>query len=486
MRLYRFYSFLISGLIIASFFSCQKGDSGKIPITTSSKEAQADFLKGRDLFERLQGQESLQYLEAAIEKDPNFAMAYLFSSFSQPTDQRFFDQLDKAVALKDQVSEGERLWIEGVKAGTDGFPMKQRGIYQSLVMKYSKDERAHTNLGNNFFGTQEYEKAIAEYEQVIRINPEFSQPYNQIGYAYRFLKNYNAAEKAFQKYVELIPNDPNPYDSYAELLMKRGKFEASIEQYQKALEINPNFVASHVGIATNYNFLGEYKKAREQLQKLFEMGRNDGEKRAARFAMTVSYVDEEKMDKALEELDWQYNLGKSTGDPANMAADLIFIGNIYYEMKKYDKAFAFYQDALKTIESSDLSEPVKNNARRFFMYNQARVALRKKDLKTARDMAAEFMKQAQSVNNTFQVWLAHQMAGLIAMQEKDYETAIKFLEQSNLQNPYNLYRLALAYNKLEKKELAKDYCDQAVHHNTLNSMQYAFIRHKAQKMLDKM
>ena len=176
----------------------------------------------------------------------------------------------------------------------------------------------------------------------------------------------------------------------------------------------------------------------------------------------------------------------TTSSPANMAGDLITIGNIYYEMKKYDNAFKFYQDAVETIEASELSEPVKNNAGRFFLYNQARIALRKKDLKTARDKAGEFMKQAQSVNNTFQVWLAHQIAGLIAMQEKDYDTAVNSLEQSNLQNPYNLYRVALAYDKLGNKELAKDYCEQAAHHNTLNSIQYAFVRHKAQKMLDKM
>jgi tetratricopeptide (TPR) repeat protein len=413
-------------------------------------------------------------------------MAYLFSSFSQPIAKDFFERLDQAVALKDKVSEGERLWIEGVKAGTDGFPMKQRGIYQSLVMKYPKAERAHNLLGNNYFGTQEYEKAIAEYEQTIRINPEFSQSYNQLGYAYRFLKRYDEAEKTFQKYVELIPDDPNPYDSYAELLMKRGKFEASIEQYQKALKVNPNFVASHIGIATNYNFLGEYGKAREQLQKLFDIARNEGERRAARFAMTVSYVDEGNMDKALEELGWQYDLGKTTNDPANMAGDLISMGNIYFEMKKYDKALTFYQDALKTIESSNLSDAVKDNARRFFLYNEARVALKKGDLKIARDKAAEFMKQAQSVNNTFQVWLAHEVAGLIALEEKNYQEAITHFEESNLQNPYNLYRMAQAYQKSGDNEMAVDFLERAANDNTLNSMQYAFIRHKAQEMMQEM
>jgi tetratricopeptide (TPR) repeat protein len=79
--------------------------------------------------------------------------------------------------------------------------------------------------------------------------------------------------------------------------MKQGKFEASIEQYQKALEKDPNFVASYIGIATDYNFLGEYDQAQAQLQKLFYIARNEGEQRAARFAMTVSYADRVIMTK---------------------------------------------------------------------------------------------------------------------------------------------------------------------------------------------
>ena len=61
------------------------------------------------------------------------------------------------------------------------------------------------------------------------INPSFSTPYNQLGYAYRFLEKFPEAEDAFKKYTQLIPDDPNPYDSYAELLMKMGRFDESIK-----------------------------------------------------------------------------------------------------------------------------------------------------------------------------------------------------------------------------------------------------------------
>jgi hypothetical protein len=65
------------------------GQSDKMPITTQSKQALEDFLKGRDFFEKLQAQESLQYFEKAVVEDPNFAMGYLFSALAQFTPRAF-------------------------------------------------------------------------------------------------------------------------------------------------------------------------------------------------------------------------------------------------------------------------------------------------------------------------------------------------------------------------------------------------------------
>ena len=485
MRRYKFSSgllFVIISLMLL-WMGCTTQDTSKIPITTSSNEALKLFIQGRDLFERLQGQESLQYFDQAIEIDSNFAMAYLYSSFSQPTITGFFEQLNKAVALEDKVSPGEQLWIQGVEQGANAFPMQQQDTYKQLVEMYPNDERAHTNLGNNYFGQQEYLKAVDEYKQVLAINPNFAPVYNQLGYSYRFLGNYDEAEKAFQKYIELVPDAPNPYDSYAELLMKQGKFEASIEQYQKALEKDPNFVASHVGIATDYNFLGEYDQAQAQLQKLFYIARNEGEQRAARFAMTVSYADQGNYDKALDELQWQFELGKKTNDVPNMSGDLITMGNILMAEDKYDQAQAKFDQANSIMQASDMAPEVKENTARAYLFNSAWVALEKNNLKKAKELAQKFRDQAQAVDNTFQIWLAHQIWGMIALKEKNYETAIDELLQSNLQNPSNMYRLALAYQGHGDVDEAKIYFQNAAHDNTLNSLQYALVRHKAEKML---
>jgi tetratricopeptide (TPR) repeat protein len=477
---------LSTSALLLVMIGCAPSEDGKIPITTTSEQAREYYLQGRDLFEKLRAQESRQFFEKAVAEDPDFAMGYLFLSFAQSSAKGFFEKLDRAVALADEVSEGERLWILGVEAGINGFAMKQREYYQKLVAAYPNDERAHNLLGNQYFAQEDYARAIPEYQKATQINPDFSQPYNQLGYAHRFLEDYPEAEKAFKKYIELIPDDPNPYDSYAELLMKTGKYDESIETYQKALELDPNFVASHIGIATNLNFKGNHEDARRQLQRLYDMARNDGERRAALFGMAVSFVDEGNMDKALEEQDKQYALAEKINDASAMAGDLVVMGNILLEAGRPDEALAKYERAVETVEESGLSEEVKDNTRRGYFFNAARAALKKKDFATAKDRSDEYRQRVEAVNNPFQIKLTHQLAGMIALEEEQYDKALEELRQASQQNPYNHYRMSLAYRGKGDKEKTKELCTKAARFNALNSLNYGFIRHKAQQMLESM
>ncbi len=463
---------------------CGQKDKDKIPITTASDTARELFLEGRDLFERLQAQEARQFFEQAVAEDPDFAMGHLFLSFSVPTARGFFEELEKAVSLAGKASEGERLWILGVEAGAYGRPMKQREMYQKLVELYPEDERAHNLLANNLFGQQEWEISIGEYRKALEINPDFSQPYNQLGYANRFLGRYEEAEKAFQKYIELIPNDPNPYDSYAELLLKMGRYEESIRAYRKALEYNPNFVASHVGIATNLNLQGKHPQAVEQIHHLLDIARTDGERRAAHFALAVSYVDGGQMKRALKELETQYVIADNNNDATAMAGDLVAMGNIHLEMGQPGEAEAAFKKAVQLVEGSDRSEEVKDNFRRGYLYNTARAALAGGNMDEARTAAAEYGQQVEAINNPLQIKLAHEVAGMIALAEKDFDTALTELEQANLQNPYNLYRLGLAYQGKGDQVAARDHFRRAADFNALNNMNYAFIRHRARDMAE--
>jgi tetratricopeptide (TPR) repeat protein len=490
----RFALGAILAVTVAAGIACDSAKTGstsptanddKVPLTTKSEDARKEYLQGRDLSEKLLAQDSLQHFDKAIALDPDFATAELARANNSPTAKEFFEHLNKAVALADKASDGEKLFILANQAGANGDVPKQKDYLDKLIAAYPNDERAQFTVGNYYFGQQDYGPAIEHYKKATELAPNYSPAYNILGYAYRQQDDYSNAEQAFKKYVELIPNDPNPYDSYGELLLKMGKFDDSIVQYRKALSIDPHFVPSHFGISADLTYMGKPQDAEAELSKMLEQARNDGELRTAYFGLAVVATDSGKLDKALQQMDKEYAIAEKKNDMASMSADLQAKGNILAEMQKYDDANQQFERSLKLVEDSDLSPEIKDNAKLLHHYNLTALAIGKKDYTAAKAHAEEFRQGAEASKNPAQVKLAHELAGRIALAQKDYGKATAELEQSNLQDPRNLYRLGQAYDGKGDHAKAQEFYRNAAKFNSLPALNYAFVRTKAEKLAKK-
>src|SRR5437867_9446601 len=135
--------------------STNSAENSKVPITTKSEEARKEFLQGRDLFERLLAQDSIQHLDKAISLDPSFASAELARANASPTAAQFFEHLKNAVSLAGNTSEGERLLILSTQAGANGDTAAQKDDLEKLVAAYPDDARAQVAVGNYYFGQQD-------------------------------------------------------------------------------------------------------------------------------------------------------------------------------------------------------------------------------------------------------------------------------------------------------------------------------------------
>ncbi len=476
-------SLLAAALVILILSSITAvASDGKIPITTKSDEARKEFVQGRDMVERLLVNDSVQHFDKALALDPSFAAAELARANASPTAKEFFEHLKMAVSLADKTSEGEKLQIWAAQAGTNGDVVKQKEYLTKLVAAYPKDERAHFALAGYYFGQQEMKEATEHYKKATELNPSYSTAYNLLGYAYRQQGEYADAEQAFKKYIKLIPDDPNPYDSYAELLLKMGRFDESIAQYRKALAIDSHWVPGHFGIAADLMYQGKTQDAEAELQTMAAMARNDGELRTAYFGMAVVAADSGAMDKAVAAMDKEYAVAEKKHDAAAMAADLQAKGNILAETPNYDAATQAFDRSLQLIEGSSLSQQIKDNATLLHHFNMAALAIAKKDFSSAKMHAEEYRKGSEISKNPAQLKLAHELAGRIALAQKDYAKAIAELQQANQQDPRNLYRLSEAYHAEGDSGKAEGFCKKAAEFNSLPQLPYAFVRAKAQKM----
>jgi predicted negative regulator of RcsB-dependent stress response len=261
-----------------------------------------------------------------------------------------------------------------------------------------------------------------------------------------------------------------------------GKYVDSIAQYRNALSVDPTFVPSRVGIAADLIYLGRPDEAAAELQIIADKARSDGDRRTALVNLTVLDVDSGKLDRALTQVDAPYALGEKSNDAAAMAGDLQTRGAILIEAGKYDEAKTQFERALKMTLDSALSRDIKENAQLGHRFNLATVAIATKDYATAKAEAEAFRKGAEASRNPNQVRLAHELAGRIALAEGDYDKAVAELAQANQQDPYNLYRLALAYQGKGDAAKARDLGAKAAGFNSLPLLNYAFVRAKARAL----
>jgi tetratricopeptide (TPR) repeat protein len=456
-------------------------EAGKLPITTASVEARTLYLQARDLLEKLRITDARKAFEAAVEKDPSFALGYLGLATSAPSTHDFFTALDRAMALADKASPPERLMIRGLQAGATGKPAQQKQLYTQLADQFPKDERAQTLLASFYFGQQDFAHAVELYKKAVAVNPQFTSPYNLLGYALRALERYGEAEKAFQKYIELIPGDPNPYDSYAELLMKTGRFDDSIKNYEKALAIDGNFISAYIGIANNHMFSGRGDEARKALARLTKVARNDGERRQALAWTAESYIHEAAWDKALGPIDQMIAMAEAAKDLGQKANDLNFKGNTLLEAGRADDALEAFSAQVAASDAANVPAEVKAAAHRNLLFDQARVALAKSDLTTARARTADYAKAVAPKQIPFELRQQHELAGLLAIAESKPKLAATELAQANQQDPRVLYLHAAALSAAGDAAKARSAARKVAEWNAL-SLNYGYVRSKAKQL----
>ena len=486
MRSHLSWSAVVIALVLAGCNAPteQGQEDTKIPITTRSEEARALYIEARDLGERLRAADAREVYRKATALDDGFALAWYGLALSAQSPKEFWEALDRAKTLAGEVSEGERLMILALDAGARSDPATQIRSLEQLTAAFPGDERAWNLLGANHFGRQEYDDAIAVYEKALALAPEFSVPYNQLGYARRFMGDYDGAEEAFKRYVALIPDDPNPYDSYAELLMKTGRFEESIAQYEKALEHDPHFVASYVGIGLNQMYMGEMEKARETLGRLLERARTPAEKRAALLRTAESWVFEGETDKAVAAVKEMSAVSEARGDRAAMAGDLNLMGNILLEAGRVDEALAHFEKAVAVSDASDTPDAAREAFRRNALYNTVRVALARGDLETAKAQAEEYAARVAEHSVPFERRLSHHLQGLLALAVEDPDAAVAALQEANPLDPRVQLALARACAAKGDVEAAEQAGRKAAEDNGL-SFNYAYVRDEARRMLEK-
>jgi adenylate cyclase len=112
---------------------------------------------------------------------------------------------------------------------------------------------------------REYDKAIAEGEQAVALNPSGAA----VHYYYALILNYacrpEEAIPLLQKAIRLNPfGSPFYFQHLGHALLFTRRFEEAVSAYKKALQRSPDYLYAHLMLAATYSLMGREKEARAE------------------------------------------------------------------------------------------------------------------------------------------------------------------------------------------------------------------------------
>ncbi len=133
-------------------------------------------------------------------------------------------------------------------------------------------------------------QAIGYFEEAVKVDPEYSEAYNNLGYAYQKAGDF---EKAISYYKKALSNPTYPTAEKAYYNMgfsyyRLGKFDSALNSFKEAIKRAPDLSLAYLGLALVYNAKGKYgdaSTAMTQAIKLSPVYRGDREKAAQDFAV---------------------------------------------------------------------------------------------------------------------------------------------------------------------------------------------------------
>ena len=187
---------------------------------TSSSEAYRDFLQARhfrSFADRESDKKASEYIDKAIQADPNYAAAYAFRA-----DATLF--------------QGTMGWID----------------YRAAI-----------------------ERARADVETAVELNPNLAEAYHVLSEIQSVVEvDCKAAKLTAEKALELAPGDADNLSQAGFVAMCLGHQEEAVQYLKRALELDPLLPANYLRLAQNLRGSGRYKEAEAALQKAIELNPN--------------------------------------------------------------------------------------------------------------------------------------------------------------------------------------------------------------------
>ena len=127
-----------------------------------------------------------------------------------------------------------------------------------LQKNYSESLFLLSLLGSINYELKKYEKAINNFESIIKIDSDFSDAYYNLGIIFKNISQIDKSIDNFEKCIKINPKKFEAYNNLGNIYRDKQQIETAFNFYIESLEINPNYLIAlqNLGVCLqDYEFI---------------------------------------------------------------------------------------------------------------------------------------------------------------------------------------------------------------------------------------
>ncbi|NEQ35854.1 MAG: tetratricopeptide repeat protein [Okeania sp. SIO3I5] len=238
--------------------------------------------------------------------------------------------------LREVSPEVEEVLVRGTPVATIENEVVEN--VDNVTPSQIKDAESYYDRGAKHYKQGEYEKALADFNQAIQLNPKLAKAYNDRGIVYRKQGKYEKAIADYNQAIQINPEDADYYNNRGIVYKKQGEYEKALADYSQAIQLNPEYHYAYYNRGIAYDDLGEYEKALADYNQAIQINPEDADYYNNR---GIVYKKQGEYEKALADYNQAIQINPEDADYYNGR------GNVYSDQGEYEKALADYNQAIQ-------------------------------------------------------------------------------------------------------------------------------------------
>ena len=198
-------------------------------------------------------------------------------------------------------------------------------------------------------------KAIANYDQAIRLNPDYATAYINRGTARYMQSKLEGALADYDQVIRLNPNYKDAYIGRGNVRRDQGKLQEALADYNQAIRLDPDFAGAYNNRGNVRRDQGKLEEALADHNQAIRLSPNYAD--AYNNRGNVRYVQGE-LDEALADYEQAIRLAPDNADA------YIGRGNVRYVQGELDEALADYEQAIRLAPDNAGAYIGRGNIRR--------------------------------------------------------------------------------------------------------------------------